>query len=322
MNSSNGCFYCKSAESKAQFELTDIFSDTYTMVRCPSCGAYYLSPHPSEAQLARAYSDSYYGEKETKFNPVYEKAMDFFRGGRARLATRYLPTQGKLLDIGCGNGGFLMSVAKRGNYNVYGLEMPGNSALRAAKHPEIALKVGELSPQTYAPDTFDMITLFHVFEHLANPAEQLEIIQSILKDKGQLIVSFPNIDSNQSRKFKGNWLHLDPPRHLQFFTPTDFVELMKKRGFQLISANYSSMEQNPYGLIQSLLNSWGIKRDLLFESMKGNQSYLENYPKWKLRLQKLFFISFFPVAILVDFYESLRKRGATVQFVFRLEKNG
>jgi hypothetical protein len=76
----------------------------------------------------------------------------------------------------------------------------------------------------------------------------LHIIENILKPGGVLVMSFPNMNSHQARWFKGDWLHLDPPRHLFYFKPIDFIGLMQKKGFELVHEQHISLEQNPYGL--------------------------------------------------------------------------
>ena len=205
MDVSTTCLYCKAEASKFQYNLTDIFNDNYSIVKCSNCGAYNIAPFPSEEQLSRAYDESYYGSKEEKFEGIFEKAMDYFRLQRARKIAKYLPENGKILDIGCGNGRFLMSINKINSFQLFGIELPGNSAKRAARHAEINLKIGRLQLDDYEPETFDVITLFHVFEHLDNPSEILDVISKILKPNGHLVMSFPNIGSNQSKRFKGNW---------------------------------------------------------------------------------------------------------------------
>ncbi|MEI6349002.1 MAG: class I SAM-dependent methyltransferase [Bacteroidota bacterium] len=317
MSTKSTCRYCNSTIFEFKYEVTDIFGDTYSMVQCIDCRAYFLSPLPTPEQLQKAYAPSYYGDNDKKFKPVFENVMDFFRNQRAKMATKYLPENGKILDIGCGNGGFLASVHKRGKYQLFGIEMDGKAAQRAQQHPEINLTIGAFNSTSFPNHSFDLITLFHVFEHLENPSETLDSIGYLVKKDGYLIISFPNIASRQSRRFTSNWLHLDPPRHLQFFEPKDFISIMGKRGFQLVKEDYFSIEQNPYGLIQSTLNRWGIKRDLLFESMKGNQDYIADYPKWKLKFQKLFFMMYFAFGIIIDCYESFKKKGATVLFIFQ-----
>jgi SAM-dependent methyltransferase len=310
------CIFCKSNDSKPLYPVTDIFNDHYTLNQCDHCHAIYLSPHPTEAQLDRAYDDTYYGEGTEKFNPIVESVLDFFRSRCSSFLRKQLHTNARVLDIGCGNGRFLQYLGTKGNFELYGIERAGNSARRASHISRIQLLVGSLKQDTYSSNYFDAITLFHVFEHIDNPAEILHIIEKILKPGGVLVMSFPNINSNQARWFKGDWLHLDPPRHLFYFKPVDFIRLMKQKGFELVHEQYLSFEQNPYGLVQSILNKVSPKRELLFEFLKGNKSYIKDYPLYKFIFHILFFIAFMPVALLSDVAAAIVKRGATVQLTF------
>ncbi|MBT3208682.1 MAG: class I SAM-dependent methyltransferase [Bacteroidetes bacterium] len=312
------CVYCKSQNSEKLYSTKDIFEDTFHIHKCRKCKAYFLSPQPTNEQLARAYDDSYYGEKDEKFeSSSVENVLDFFRKKRAKKLSKYLKEGANVLDIGCGNGRFLLYLQKYGKYRLNGTELDGNSAKRAAKHSEINLKIGFLEKSDFDKNSLDAVTLFHVFEHLSNPKETLETISELLKKDGILLISFPNIDSYQSRKFKGDWLHLDPPRHLLFFEPTDFIKLLKEYGFEIVSENYLSSEQNPYGMTQSLLNKFLKKREVLFELLKGNTDYAKEYSKFSILMQKLFFAVSFPVFIVTDIFMSWMKKGATVEFTFR-----
>ena len=312
------CCFCKKQESIELYPTQDIFENNYAIHQCCNCKAYFLAPPPTDEQLKQAYDDSYYGEQEEKFSsPLIEKVLDSFRMGRARRLSKYLKEDSKVLDIGCGNGRFLNYLRRFGDIQLYGIEQEGNSALRASKIDAINLKTGSLQKDDFADSTFDALTLFHVFEHLSNPKEILEIIASILKRGGVLVFSFPNIVSWQSRMFKGKWLHLDPPRHLFFYAPNDFVNIMKTYGFELIKQHYVSMEQNPYGMIQSILNLWCKKREVLFERLKGNENYAPDYSKLNVFFQKIFFAFSFPFFIVTDILMSFFKKGATVEMTFR-----
>lgn len=312
----NPCGFCKERKSEILYPTYDIYGNSYTLNHCNNCKAVFLAPRPTTEQLSRAYDESYYGEWEEKFDNFTEKVLHYFRKKRASLVNKYLHGRGKILDIGCGNGKFLAFVSQKGNYEIYGIEMEGSSAKRAAKIPKIHLKTGTLKPNDFEAESLDAITLLHVFEHLTEPKETLQIISKILKKKGLLVMSFPNIDSFQSKIFKGRWLHLDPPRHLFFFKPLDFAKLMKGCGFQLIEENHFSLEYNPFGLSQSILNCLFKKRDLLYEYLKGNSEYPKEYAKCNLFLQNFFFRLSYPLFICFDFIDSLVKKGATVEFVF------
>ncbi len=311
------CTFCTAVDSKLLFTAPDVFGDHYDLCECKNCGSVFLAPFPSEEKLARAYADDYYGEGDKKFTPLIENILDWFRKGRARRLKRLLGGSGAILDVGCGNGIFLDMMRSMGDFEIHGLEMPGKSANRAAEVEGIQLKIGSLKQGDYSDQSFDAITLYHVFEHLPNPVEYLDIIHKLLKPNGTLVMSFPNITSWQWRKFGPDWFHLDPPRHL-FFMPRDaFKREMQKHGFEVIRERHFSIEYNPYGYQQSLLNQWLGKREVLYEHLKGNKEYTTEYSQLHLRIQELFLKVTFPLFIATDLLASLFKRSATVEFVLK-----
>jgi SAM-dependent methyltransferase len=316
------CLYCGSSKSKRFCRVNDIFQNSYEIRHCDDCSAYFLSPFPSAELLEKAYGVSYYGIYETKFKDgLIENVLDRFRKRRAKKLARQLPDGARVLDIGCGNGNFLQFLSTIGNYELQGIERNKAAAARALAKKGINIKSTPLTPGDYPDNYFDAITLFHVFEHLPNPSEILLVISRILKPGGILFISFPNIASLQARMFKGNWLHLDPPRHLFFFAPVDFKKLMKERKFNCIRTTFVSLEQNPFGMVQSILNTMFRKREILFEPMKGNYDYAAEYGKFSIFLQKLFFIASFPVFVLHDIVVSALRLGATVTFLFRKDNS-
>jgi len=312
------CGYCGKAENQCLYFIYDLFNRFYNIYRCHNCRAFFLSPRPTVSKIREDYNSSYYGSQEEKFiSPFIEKTIDWFRQTRAKRLSHYLKDGDSILDIGCGNGRFLYHLLKYGKYKLYGTELEGNSAKRARRIKEINLKIGSLNAKDFPSNSLKAVTLFHVFEHLSEPQKILTIIHQILKKNGILFISFPNITSIQSKIFKGKWLHLDPPRHLFFFSPDDFIKLMDKKGFKLLKKKFFSLEQNPYGFAQSFLNIFYKKREVLFESLKGNRDYIREYSKFNIFMQKLFFFTALPVLVLIDFFESLLKAGATVEFIFQ-----
>jgi 2-polyprenyl-3-methyl-5-hydroxy-6-metoxy-1,4-benzoquinol methylase len=314
----NPCGYCKEKGSNILYPTYDIFNNHYYINQCNHCHAFFLAPRPTDSLLSQAYSESYYGTGDDKFTaPLIEKILDRFRAQRAELLTSYLPGTGTVLDIGCGNGRFLSFVRGKGNFTVYGVEMEGRSAQRASRMSSIHFIPGPLSEHHFPAKSLDAITLFHVFEHLTEPVQMLDIISQIIKNNGILVISLPNIDSFQSKLFKGNWFHLDPPRHLFFFTPTNLEKILNQREFELLKEIHFSIEYNPFGMQQSILNSLLKKRDVLYESLKGNREYVREYSTFNLLLQKAFHRLTFPLFIALDVIDSLLEKGATVQLVFR-----
>jgi SAM-dependent methyltransferase len=317
VNTPGVCRYCKNPNTIMLYYAKDTNDNEWTICKCPSCKAIFLSPEPSADQLRQAYDASYYGEGENKFGFSVETFIDYFRKKRAKSLASKLPENARILDVGCGNGRFLFHLSKFGNFDLNGIELPGGSADRAAKIKEINLKIGALTETDFAENSFDAVTLFHVFEHLDKPHETLDIIGEILKKDGILILSFPNIAGWQARAFKANWYHLDPPRHLVFFDPGDIAEIMKSMGFTLVKKKWCSFEQNPYGWVQSFLNSWCNRREVLYERLKGNKKYASEYGSINIFCQKLFFAFSFSFFVGFDLVESLFGKSATVQLTFK-----
>ncbi len=314
--SSDVCYNCGKGESKFLYSTASTVKESFHLHECQFCEAIYLNPHPTAAQLDKAYDESYYGTGEEKFNSFVEKVLNYFRKGRAKKISGFLKPKSKVLDVGCGNGKFLGFVSEF-DHEIYGIETSGKSADRAARVPLLNLKTGTLSSDTYPENSFDAITLFHVYEHLHNPNETLEIISEILKPNGVLAISVPNINSWQSSLYKGDWLALDPPRHLFFFRPKRFIELLDEKGFELISEKYFNVEQSPFGHQQSILNKFLKKRDVLYESIKNNEDYYKEYSSFSIKAQQMFYKLSFPLFIVVDAIDSLFGKGGNVDFVFR-----
>lgn len=311
------CYYCGAQQATPLYSTTDIFDDSYELCACQKCEAIYLNPHPSDEKLLQAYDDHYYGIGGKKFDPGTEKILNYFRYRRARILKKALGNTGSVLDIGCGSGYFLEELGRMGDYDLFGVEMPGRAADRAKTLASVTLKEGELEAGDFPAESFDAITLFQVFEHLHSPQETLAACSRLLKPGGLLMMSFPNIDSWQASRYKGDWYHLDPPRNLFFFRPSRFRQIMQERGFSILHERHFSPAYNPFGYIQSILNKRGIKRELLYEYLKGNPDYTQGYSQNFLNRMKFFYRLTYPAFIIADMVAGLAGKGATVDFLMQ-----
>ena len=136
---------------------------------------------------------------------------------------------GKLLDIGCGSGNFLSFMNKK-NFNVFGVENNTTALEICAKKK---LKVYR-SLESLPNKAFDIISLWHVLEHLPQTEEVITKIHDLLTSKGVLIVAVPNFSSHDRMHYKHNWAALDVPRHLWHFTPEGLEEMFSSAGFKLL----------------------------------------------------------------------------------------
>jgi SAM-dependent methyltransferase len=175
--------------------------------------------------------------------------------------------------VGCGNGRLLQRLAARG-YRAEGTEWTARSAARAAGLPGVTVHTGDLLDLDLPRGAYDAITLWHVLEHLRRPRETLDRIHGLLREGGAIFFSLPNHASWQARVFGPAWFHLDPPRHLHGFSPRSLGILLEATGFTVKRTSTFSLEQNPFGFVQSLLNALGFPRDRAYQVLKASGSRL------------------------------------------------
>jgi len=158
--------------------------------------------------------------------------------------------RGKLLDVGCGSGLWLILMRELG-WEVEGVDFDQISVNLAREH---GLKVhqGALAEQNFGSDSFNAITLNHVIEHVPDPAQTLTECARILKPGGQLIVATPNASALAHRVLGRNWRGLEPPRHLHLFSPASMQSLLNKAGFR----NASVQAHNSLFIWQESFKLW------------------------------------------------------------------
>lgn len=290
--------------------------EEYKVKQCVDCKCYYLSPQPSEERLYKAYSDSYYGSGKRKFRGIFGCLFDFFQTYRVQRFRRYLKPNSNVIDIGCGSGVFAEALIRAG-YNCSGIELPGAAARRAAKVSGLKLHIGEFLKINSIKEKFDAAIMWHVFEHVQDPKLVLNHTVQLVKPGGIIAIALPNIESLQSKFFKGSWFHLDPPRHLQFFSKDALETEMNKLGCTLLATHYWSTEYNPFGIQQSILNLFFKKRDCLYEVIKGNcNGGIKGIFTYALAIAYLAATA--PFAIFFALLETGVKRGGCISLIFKL----
>src|SRR5208337_943273 len=136
----------------------------------------------------------------------------------------------RLLDIGCGNGDFLVNAQEAGWF-VSGLE-PDPEAAAVARQRGLHVTMGTVDVLANEWNSFDAITLSHVIEHVHEPNLLLQAVRRLLKPGGVAYIDTPNIDSRGAHYFGKNWRGLEPPRHLVLFNPASLIALLSALGFE------------------------------------------------------------------------------------------
>lgn len=264
------CAVCGARESAPVLnarEPNGLALEPFALVSCGACGHLFVSPRPEGAELARYYFREYYKKPGPALEaPVGLLARLFESAKTARLTRRLKP--GRVLDVGCGDGGFLAAMRRRG-WEGWGVETSKDGfALAAARQ---GLKVFDKPlPECGLPAArFDAVTLWHSLEHMEAPAAVLLEARRLLKPGGTLFLAIPSGSSWELALFKSRWFHLDLPRHLHFFTRPGAARLLKDCGFEVVEESGLCLDYNAYGFLQSVLNAVSCETNFLYRRLKG-----------------------------------------------------
>jgi SAM-dependent methyltransferase len=232
----------------------------WSMKRCRRCGSLWLDPAPAPETLSQAYANYYTHHSATEVaapwwtRPSIRRLADAYLGdsdGRvsawcsaaaalvphrvelALFSRLYLPQvpAGRLLDVGCGAGEQLAMMHGAG-WRVRGLDVDP-AAVRAARSRGFDVFEGDLPAAPFSDHAFDAITMVHVVEHLVRPHEHIAAARRLLAPGGRLVIVTPNAGSLGARWFGRAWRGLEPPRHIQVFTPSGLRRLLEQAGFAL-----------------------------------------------------------------------------------------
>jgi SAM-dependent methyltransferase len=251
------CPACRGADAKVMFRS----SNGYPIVRCATCRLVYTdmrtAPPPSELY-------PHFDQTESGVPKVMRSSLGVFTRQREAVV-RSVKASGRLLDFGCGNGAFASWMAQAG-YDAVGLEP---FSLGKPTEGERLLLIRE-PLESAAPrlGRFDVITLWHVLEHVPRPVDVLKRLEGLLAPDGVLIVSVPNFQSWQSRLFRGSWFHLDPPRHIIHFEADTLENCLREARLETTKRWEFLPEYGSSGWLQSTLNQVLPHRNYLYEVVK------------------------------------------------------
>jgi 2-polyprenyl-3-methyl-5-hydroxy-6-metoxy-1,4-benzoquinol methylase len=266
------CYLCGKIGDSVHVHLADkLFGapGTWNFRECSdkACGLVWLDPMPVLEDLPKAYA-KYYTHDAVQEKTGYRWLRDLYREmKKAHLASAlgyecesavwlarwlsklllffperrqgiesqvmFLPAQSgaKLLDVGCGSGERLEKMQRLG-WTVSGVDFD-EAAVKIAKARELDVYCGSIPGVWFPPETFDVITMNHVIEHVPDPIELLQECKRILKPGGRIVVVTPNSSSWGHRLFKKNWRGLEPPRHLHIFGPSSIEQTLRRAGLEV-----------------------------------------------------------------------------------------
>jgi 2-polyprenyl-3-methyl-5-hydroxy-6-metoxy-1,4-benzoquinol methylase len=250
---------CGSNQFRVVFDHLGLPGDArYSVRQCCRCRLGVTDPQPSEDALLRLYQPEYYRTAEQGPQTPLMRLGRFLvrqvlRGHDPLLGTAQ---QGRILDIGCGNGEFLRRMGELG-WETYGTDS-SPAAVQLARRFANDVRMARASEPLFDDNQFDVVTMFNVFEHVPDPIETLAEVHRILKNGGTLVLEVPNFQSLTFRIVGTNWMGLDVPRHLYHYSPDALIALAQSQGFEMERFRGFNLLANSYVAFRSLANSLGL----------------------------------------------------------------
>jgi len=233
------CPFCQSEKTKIAFFLKDhsVSKETFSLFDCEDCGLRFTNPIPEANTISKYYqSEDYISHSNTKkgiVNSLYHAARDFMIQQKINWIKSF-SSKKSLLDFGCGTGHF-MNALKQNGFQVKGVEI--DEGARNFAINQFGLDV--ITPQGFLNDSsdvrFGVITLWHVLEHIHEPAVFLKKMNQCLSNDGILMIAVPNFTSYDADYYADYWAAYDVPRHLWHFSPTFLEKWLRSQGFKLIT---------------------------------------------------------------------------------------
>lgn len=261
-----------------------VSGESFMIVKCNNCLTKITSPRPVQNVIENYYASDNYISHTNKanniINTLYKIVRKYTIKQKVSLINKF-SKKGKILDIGCGTGEFLKACLKNG-WEITAIEPNENAWENSVINTNNNFYKDVLSLKN--KNTYDVITLWHVFEHLYNPNEIIKKLKSLIKDEGVIILAVPNYESYDAQHYKEFWAGYDVPRHLYHFSQSSIKTLIKQHNLKLkkilpmyFDSYYVSIlsEQNKNGksnLIHAFIN--GLKSNIKARKKKNYSSLI------------------------------------------------
>jgi SAM-dependent methyltransferase len=229
-----------------------ISKQDFAIQQCTNCGFRLTNPRPTADRIGEYYkSEDYVSHNDSGgglINTAYRTVRSYTLQSKLALINKLNKGQGRILDVGCGTGAFL-ETCKNGGWAVMGME-PDPDA-RAIAVQKLSVPIQPSLDELSGMGPFDIISLWHVLEHIPDLNHAIPQLKNLLAGEGTLLIAVPNSDSYDATYFKEYWAAYDVPRHLHHFTPSTIEPLFKKHGFRLVEQKPMPFDALYIGLLST-----------------------------------------------------------------------
>lgn len=259
----SNCPVCGNMELSLYLKTRDYFltQEEFSLDQCSSCGFIFTNPIPALSTLSKYYESPDYLSHTANSFSIKGEIYKLFRSLNIRKKFKLVNQLAKgktILDIGCGTGE-LLSYFKKMGWDTMGIE-PNPSARKFAKNTYQLEVFEEENLDKLKENSFDVISMWHVLEHVPDLQGRIEQVKNLLRKDGLLIIALPNIESPDAVKYGTHWAGLDVPRHLYHFAKDTVKVLLEAHNMELIES--IPMKYDAYYV--SLLSEQYLKKSLAF----------------------------------------------------------
>lgn len=233
------CPLCEGRQLRRVFEVQTWAA--YGIEKCRDCGFVFAAPRPSPEELDRFYTSTYFA-KDHELNLGYANYRSVAEENARRMWHEFKDILGeqkvalrRVLDVGCATGGFLAE-AKTEGWDCVGVEFSEFAIEVAQKEFGLQVLKGDVFHPDLAENSFGLVTMWHVLEHVLDPLATLVQAKKLLAPGGLLFIELPNWSSVGRRARGVRWSQLKPPEHINFFTPTTLAWVAEKAGLRVLSS--------------------------------------------------------------------------------------
>jgi 2-polyprenyl-3-methyl-5-hydroxy-6-metoxy-1,4-benzoquinol methylase len=233
----SNCLVCGNQHFSNVFTAIDytVSKEEFQIVACNSCGFTFTNPRPENDKLGPYYhSDAYISHSDTSkglINKLYKAVRKITLRSKFRLIKKYI-SNGVMLDIGAGTGAFLSYCTEKGIKSI-GVEPDSDARTQAKKLYNLGLKPESILSEL-ANSSCDVITMWHVMEHVPLLHERVAELARLLSDEGIIAIAVPNHKSYDAQYYKQYWGAYDVPRHLYHFDKQSITSVFDKHNLQLV----------------------------------------------------------------------------------------